>query len=134
MVGIEFSAAAVAAGLGQSVEEVEQRCEALVRQIRMLRAAGTAEWPDGTVAARYEFLHALYQSVLYERVSPARRIHLHKLIGEREEAAYGDRTREIAAGLAVHFEQGRDYGRAVKYLEQAADNALQRCANLDAIG
>src|SRR5512134_3858173 len=27
------------------------------------RHAPSAEWPDGTVATRYEFLHALYQEV-----------------------------------------------------------------------
>jgi predicted ATPase len=49
--GAEFSAAAVAAGVEQSAEAVEAQCEALVRREQFLRAHGTAEWPDGTVAA-----------------------------------------------------------------------------------
>jgi predicted ATPase len=34
----------------------------------------------------------------------------------------------VAAALAMHFERGRDYWRAVQYLAQAADNAAQRHA------
>jgi predicted ATPase len=36
--------------------------------------------------------------------------------------------------LAVHFEQGRDYRRAVQYLQLAAETDLQRYANREAIG
>jgi predicted ATPase len=54
-------------------------------------------------------------------------------IGERAEQAYGDRAREIAAELAVHFEQGREYRKAVQYLLQAWENATQRSAHQEAI-
>ena len=49
-------------------------------------------------------------------------------IGGREEAGYGARASEWAAELAVHFECGRDWQRAVQYLEQAAHNDAQRHA------
>ena len=88
--GAEFSAAAVAAGVEQSAEAVETHCDGLVRREQFLRTRGTSEWPDGTVAARYGFVHALYQEVLYEQISASRRIRLHKQIGEREEAGYGE--------------------------------------------
>ncbi|HJY79831.1 MAG TPA: AAA family ATPase [Candidatus Binatia bacterium] len=131
--GAEFSAAVVAAGLEGEVGEVEARCARLVRRDQFLRTSGMEEWPDGTVAARYGFLHALYQEVLYERVPIGQRISLHRRIGEREERAYGERVREIAAELAVHFERGRDSRRTVWYLEQAAENAIQRSAHVEAI-
>ena len=121
--GAEFSAAAVAAGIEQTAEAVETHCDGLVRREQFLRAQGTSEWPDGTIAARYGFVHALYQEVLYEQLSATRRSRLHRQIGEREEQAYGDRAREIAAELAVHFERGRDYRRAIQYLQQAGENA-----------
>ena len=85
--GAEFSAAAVAAGVERSTEAVETHCDSLVRREQFLRARGTSEWPDGTVAARYGFLHALYQEVLYEQLSASRRVRLHQQIGEREEQA-----------------------------------------------
>jgi len=131
--GAEFSAAAVAAGRGTGGEEVEEQCAALVRRERFLRSSGTAEWPDGTVTARYSFLHALYQEVLYDRVPAGRRARLHRRIGEREEQAYGERAREIAAALAVHFEWGRDYRRAIRYLQQAGENAVRRSAYQEAL-
>jgi len=104
-----------------------------VRREQFLRARGTEKWPDGTVAARYGFVHALYQEVLYDRVLGARRARLHRRIGERGEEGYGERAREIAVELAVHFERGRDYRQAVRYLEQAGENAIQRSAHVEAI-
>ena len=49
-------------------------------------------------------------------------------MGESKEAAFGSRSAEIAAELAVHFEEGGDGPRAVHYLGQAAQNALRRSA------
>ena len=116
VVGIEFSAAAVAAGIEQDVEAVEDPCDALVRREQFLRLRGTEQWPDGTVTACYGFVHALYQEVLYDRVPGARRARLHRRIGERGAEGYGERVKEIAVELAVHFERGRDYRQAARYL------------------
>jgi predicted ATPase len=131
--GMEFSAAALAAGMQTEPENVEERCAELARRAHFLRALGPGEWPDGTAAARYGFLHALYQEVLYERIPAGRRQRLHQRIGERQEVAYDKRVREIAAELAVHFEQGRDYPKAVQYLQYAGENALQRSAYQETI-
>ena len=133
VVGAEFAAAAVAAGLQAEVREVEDCCERLARREFFVQAHGSSEWPDETVSAHYRFLHALYQEVLYGRVTRGRRVELHRCIAEREEQAYGQRTREIAAELAVHFERGRDNYRAVQYLHQAGENANQRSAYQEAI-
>lgn len=85
------------------------------------------------MAARYRFTHWLYQHVAYQRLGAARRIQLHQRLGARGEVAYGGRVGEIAAELAVHFERGRDYRRAVPYLQQAAETALRRYAYPEAI-
>ena len=105
----------------------------LARRGQFVQPSGVEEWPDGTVTGRYRFHHALYQQVLYDRVLVGRRVHLHRQLGEREEAAYGERAGEHAAALAVHFDRGRDYPRAVRYRQQAADNALRRHAEREAI-
>jgi predicted ATPase/DNA-binding winged helix-turn-helix (wHTH) protein len=131
--GMQFSAAAVAAGTKMTAGDVEVCCTGLARRELFLGTSGVSEWPDGTVATRCHFLHALYQEVLYERVPVGQRVSLHKWIGEREEQAYGDQARVIAAELAVHFERGREYGKAVRYLQQAGENALRRSANMEAI-
>ena len=131
--GVEFSAAAVAAGVNMEAIDVEERCAELARREQFLQARGTVEWPDGTVAARYGFIHAVYQEGVYERVPAGRRVWLHQRIGARQEAGYGAQAWEIAAELAVHFERGRDLHRAVQYLWQAGRKALQRSAHQEAI-
>jgi predicted ATPase len=131
--GLEFSTASVAAALATDIARIEGRCAGLAERQQFLRPAGIAEWPDGTVAARYGFLHALYQQLWHERVSVNQQQRWHRRIGECKEAAYGNRASEIAAELAVHFEQGRDYRRAVCYLQQAGENALRRSAHVEVI-
>jgi tetratricopeptide (TPR) repeat protein len=58
----------------------------------------------------------------------------HRQIGARQEAGYGPQVREFAAELAAHFVRGRDGARAVRYLQDAGDNALRRSAYQEAIG
>jgi predicted ATPase len=132
--GQTCSAAAVAAGLEAEVEAVEARGAALVRRGQFLEASGLEYWPDGTVAERYRWRHTLYQEVIYARAPAGRRLRLHQRIGQREEAGYGAQASARAAALAEHFVRGRDDPRAVQYLQQAAQNALQRYAYREAIG
>ena len=72
--------AAVAAGLDADAAMVEEHCEALVAQ-QLLYPLGVTTWPDGTVATRYAFVHALYQQVVYERLGAGRRVRLHQRLG-----------------------------------------------------
>jgi DNA-binding winged helix-turn-helix (wHTH) protein/predicted ATPase len=131
--GVEFSTAVVADALGENAERVEERCEGLARRGQFLRARGTEVLADGIVTGRYGFLHGLYQQVLYERVAPARRVRLHRRIGEWEETAYGPRVGDAAAELAMHFERGHDAERALRHLAHAGENALRRSAHPEAI-
>ncbi len=133
VVGVAFTAASVAAGMACDVEAVEEWCEQLVHQQHILRPVAVRTWPDGTVSARYEFRHGLYQYVAYQRISVTRQVRLHRRMGERAEVAYGDHVAEIAAELAMHYRRGRDYSRAVRYLRLAAENAARRYANREAV-
>lgn len=131
--GGEFSAAVVASAIGEDIVATEECCKRLAQRRCFLQATGMSEWPNGTVAARYRFIHALYQNLWYEQVTAAQRLRLHQRIGECLEHAYGPRAHEIAAELARHFEQGRDFHRAVQYLGQAAENSIRRYAYREAI-
>ena len=128
IVGLEGSAAAVAAGAGRDVVDVEGPLASMARQMRFIADSGIETWPDGTVAPRFRILHSLYREVLQNRLSATRRATLNVRIGLRLEAAYGDRASEVAARLAVHFEEGRDVRRAIVYLQQAAQTAVRRSA------
>ena len=131
--GVEFSAAAVAAGLAQEAEDVDDWCTSLARRGQFLVAQGEQTWPDGTVAGGYRFAHALYQQVLYQRVSAAQRVRLHQRIGARLEAGHGAQASAMAAELAMHFGRGRDAQRAVQYLRQAGERSLERSAYVEAV-
>jgi DNA-binding winged helix-turn-helix (wHTH) protein/predicted ATPase len=132
LAGVEFAAPTVAAVLATGVEDVEAQCDALVRQ-ELLRPVGLTTWPDGTPAMRYAFVHALYQHIAAQRLGDGHKRRLHQRIGRWLERAYGARSGEIAAELAMHFGRGQDTERAVFYRRAAAENALHRYANVEAI-
>jgi hypothetical protein len=122
--GMASPVAAIVAAVETTDEAVETECAGLAQRGQLLQAHGVEEWPDGTVTARYDFRHTLYQQALYERVPVARRLRLHRQIGARLEAGYGAQAGTRAAELAMHFDRGRDTSRAVTYLQQ--DLALAR--------
>jgi tetratricopeptide (TPR) repeat protein len=123
----------VAAGVQWPVADVEAVCDALVAQQHFLDDTGLTRWPDGTSGGSYRFRHALYQQVLYERLGPTRRAQLHQRLGTRLEAGYGAQAGAIAAHLALHFERGGEVERAVRSLQQVADNATRRNAHHEAV-
>jgi predicted ATPase len=134
VVGAEFSTVAVSAAIAEDRATIERQCSELARRHQFLKDCGIQVLPNGEAVGRYGFIHALYQSMLYEGVSVARRMQMHRRIAERGEVVYGERSREIATQLAMHFERGSDYKRAAKYLQQAADNAIRRFAYREAVG
>lgn len=133
VVGMDCSAVAISAGLAEDVILIEEICDGLARKHHFLWPAYLAELPDGTITPRYRFIHALYLDVLYKRVAPTRRRLIHGRIAERGEIIYAERVGEIAAELAVHFEQSRDAVRAVNYFLLAAENAASRSADHEAM-
>ena len=82
VVGLEFSAGAVAGGLRQTPEEVDTLCESLAARGQFIDAVGVEKWPDGTLSGRYHFQHPLYHDVLYEEIGEVRRAQLHRRIAE----------------------------------------------------
>jgi DNA-binding winged helix-turn-helix (wHTH) protein/tetratricopeptide (TPR) repeat protein len=130
--GAEFSAAGIAAAPGLDIQAVEEICDRLVQRQQFITSRGNEDWPDGTVANRYAFVHAMYQEGLGSRVSEARRVEWQGRIAAREEQGYGANVRDIAAQLAVRFEAARQYDRGVKYFELAARNALAGNAYIEA--
>jgi len=128
-----FSAALVAAALGEAEADVEERLDALARAGVMVTAAGEERWPDGTVAGRYAFAHDLYHEVIYDDLPAGRRARLHLAVGDRLERAHGDGEDGPAAELAVHFLRGGAPSRAVPHLVAAAERAARRLAPREAL-
>ena len=132
VVGMECSSVAIGAGLEEPTDWVEQHCEALVQRHEFLSPARLVELPDGTITPRYKFSHILYLEVPYRLLPAMRRAQIHRRIGHSGEAIYDAHVGEIAAELAMHFEQGKDAVRAVRYLLMAAENARHRSAHHEA--
>ena len=132
LAGSEFSAAIVAAAMETTTLTIEAQCRRLTEQQQFLRPVGINNWPDGTQAERYGFQHALYQQLWHERVSLTQRQQWHLRMGERLEVAYARDPHAVAAELARHFEQGRDYAKAIRYLQLAGEQAVRRSAHHEA--
>ena len=126
--GAEFPVATVAAALVRPISEVEACCTRLSRQQQFVQSHGTGEWPDGTVAASFQFQHGLYRDVLYDRVPPARRVELHRRIADRGEQAYGEDVGDVAVELAYHYRRCGNKTKAIEYLDLAGERAAARRA------
>jgi class 3 adenylate cyclase/DNA-binding CsgD family transcriptional regulator len=84
---------------------------------------------------RYRFAHALIRETLYEELSTARRVRLHRRVGEALEQQYGAHPEPRLAELAHHFAEaapGGDVDKAIAYARRAADHAAAQYAYEDA--
>jgi tetratricopeptide (TPR) repeat protein/transcriptional regulator with XRE-family HTH domain len=82
------------------------------------------------VGENYCFAHEVIRETVEADLGPARRIVLHRRIAEALEG-HGD---EAAAGmLAYHYARSGLHAKAVLYLEQAGDRAVQMYANEGAL-
>jgi tetratricopeptide (TPR) repeat protein len=125
--GIDFEVTRRVAGL-----EERAALDALDAALgaQLLAAAG------GPTAA-YDFTHALVRHTLYEGLSPARQVRLHRAIAETMEAAYGDAAIEHAAEIARHYHRSATLPgaeRGVPFCMAAADQAERSAAFADVAG
>jgi tetratricopeptide (TPR) repeat protein len=133
VLGSEFTVASVAAGLDTDPVAVEELCDELARRGQFLARSPVFTRPDGTTVARYRFAHSLYPQALVERVSAGRRVRLHQRLGEWLEQTYGAHAGVIETQMAHHFEEARDYRRAIAHLRRAAEHDLRRWAYQEAV-
>jgi DNA-binding CsgD family transcriptional regulator len=78
------------------------------------------------VLGQYQFTHALIRETLYDELTIARRVRLHRRIGEVLEAFYRPHLTPHLARLAYHFGEAAQGGRveeAITYAEQAGERA-----------
>lgn len=126
--GVEFAHLPLAEALGVDPDSLQQTFDALVRAGACLRESGTTALPDGRLAARYVFRHALYRHVLYDLAGATRRVLMHRRLAAALQQIYATQPQTIAAELAVHHEKGQEPALAVRQLAIAAHRALRRFA------
>ncbi len=131
--GGRFSAWAAGALLDVDTAQAEEFFENLVASQQFLRRGASPESANGSSLGDYEFKHILYREVLYRQLKPADRRRLHLRLAGRMETLPTAADPALASELAFHFEEGQDYGKAVRYLIVTATNAMRRYAHGDAI-
>jgi predicted ATPase len=102
----------------------------LDRQHRLVHAHGIQR-VDGQRLSHYRFRHILFQRYLYGGLDEVERAHLHEAVGRALETLYEAQTEQkaaIAGPLARHFEEAGIALKAIPYLRQAGERAVQLSA------
>lgn len=81
----------------------------------------------------YAFLHELTRDAVYHSILRRNRRKYHKRVGEVIESLLPERTEREAHVLARHFEEARDFDKALHYYSMAGDAAARLYANKEAI-
>ncbi|MBP7688712.1 MAG: AAA family ATPase [Thermoflexales bacterium] len=81
----------------------------------------------------YAFAHAVIQQTLYADLPPDRLKHRHRRVGQIMEELYADRLAEIGGELAVHFDRGGEFARAVVYYRRTAYRLINLYADTEAL-
>jgi len=131
--GERFSVWAISTAAELEPEIIEDACERLAERLQFIKAAGINALANGQISAHYDFRHSLYREVLYRRLSEVARSKLHLQLAQRLQAFCDPCEQEQSTELALHFEAGRDFGEAIRYLIVAAKNAARRFAYRDSI-
>ena len=102
-------------------------------ELGTLEASGLIQVAAVQPELEYLFRHALVQDAAYNSLLKQDRRSLHELAAETLLSLYPDRRRELAAVIAMHFEQAGDAARAVEHLIVAGEHALERFAQREAV-
>ena len=121
--GTEFDSAIVSEAMELDPAEVEQRLDLLERVHVFVKRGAEYEFPDLTLTLQYQFVHALYQNMLYASLQPTRRAALSGRVAKAL-VAHGEDTPASAARLAVLFEAARDFATSARYYFIAAQHSV----------
>ncbi len=122
--GHEFDSNTVAEALEMDPAEVEDRLAVLERVHVFVKKGDEREFSDRTLTLDYQFVHVLYQNVLYASLQPRRRIALSGRVVKSLAQHYGDDAPSIAGRLAVLYETAREFAAAAQYFYVAAQRAV----------
>ncbi len=120
--GPVFDSAVVSEAIEMDPAEVEERLDVLERVHVFVKRGSEYEFPDLTLTLRYQFVHVLYQNVLYASLQPTRRATLSGRVAKAL-VAHGDDAPAGAAPLALLFEAARDFAASARYYFAAAQHS-----------
>jgi len=128
VVGLEFDPAIIVTASGAPEEEVLAVLEQATDARLVVEVAGPVP--------RNRFSHALVRATLYDELSAARRVSLHRKVAEAIEEIHGQRLDDHLPALAHHWARASapaaETSRAVEYARRAGDRAMAQFANDEA--
>ncbi len=131
--GEVFTAEVVAQVLRENEREVIQHLSAdLVRKHRLVIPQSIERLGSKRIS-HYRFRSYLLQKFLYHSLDEAERAYLHEDVGNAMELLYREQTGEVAVHLARHFRLAQNASKAIQYLHQAGDKAMQLSAYQEAV-
>ena len=129
VVGLQFDVAVVQEA-GQFAEDELLRALEEAMAVRLI-----VELP-GSIP-RYAFSHALVRATLYDELSAARRVSVHRRVAQAIESLFRDHLEDHLPALAHHWSRAAapaaDAARAAEYSVRAGDRALAQLAHHEAI-
>ncbi len=129
VVGLEFEPALVQAAGGFSEDVVLGVLEEAVATRLLVEVPGAVP--------RNRFAHALVRATLYDELTAARRVALHRRVAEGIEARYVGHLDDHLPALAHHWARASapaaETARAVDYATRAGDRALAQLAHDEAV-
>jgi DNA-binding winged helix-turn-helix (wHTH) protein len=131
--GQHFTACSVAIMLEERDSVVERKCAAMAERQQFVKNCGICELPNGSFTIDCEFRHSLYRDALYHGLNASERIHLHRLLAQGLVGYESPLSSVLAAKIAAHFEEGRQYEPAIRHLIIAAETASRRYAHRESL-
>ena len=129
VVGLEFEAALVRAA-GDVDEDVLLSALDEAVGARLVSEVSTA-------VPRYRFGHALVRATLYDELTAARRVVLHRKVAEAIEVIHTGAHDDYLPALAHHWSQAAapaaEAAKAIEYARRAGDRALEQLAHDEAV-
>ena len=127
VIGREFPLSLVRQVIAQPEDEIYRILSALQHKEFLYEQPA---FPD----VEYIFKHALTQEVAYGTVLQERRKALHEQTAHAIEQLFHDRLEEHYSALVHHYSRSGNTEKAIEYLHLAGQQAVQRSANVEAIG
>ncbi|HEV3363540.1 MAG TPA: AAA family ATPase [Acidimicrobiia bacterium] len=129
VVGLDFDPAIVQAAGGFSEDELLHALEQAVAARLLVDIPGPTP--------RNAFSHALIRATLYDELTGARRVALHRRVAQAIETLFADRLDDHLPALSHHWSRAAapapDATRAAEYAVRAGDRALAQLAHDEAV-
>ncbi len=131
--GEEFTAEVIAKVLGLDKREVIRQLSRELDKVHYLVKAQGIKREGAVKLSCYSFQNILIQHYLYSSLDEIEQADLNESVANAIEAIYGEKTEQVAVGLAHYYQEANIPEKAIDYLLSAGKQAARLSANEEAI-